>query len=153
EVLVVGGAPEVSEVARILAGCNPCLRIRTAPSWTAASLDPEPGILLLVLDGLFPEGVAVVVRIRESGRAGPMLVLVNQATSREKALALALGADDCLSAPIDPVELFARVDALIRRAALQEPAPNRITFGSVAVDLSTGAVRRDKSLMSLTGKE
>src|SRR5262249_21406203 len=44
EVLVVGGAPEVSEVARILAGCNPCLRIRTAPSWTAASLDPEPGI-------------------------------------------------------------------------------------------------------------
>jgi len=156
EILVVGDTPDVSEVARILAGCDPDSRVRSAPSCALASLGQERSsdVLLLLLDRLFPEGVALVVRIRESGWTAPTLVLVDQATSREKALALAVGADDCLTGPIDPMELIARVDALIRRAAPRKStAPNRVTFGSVAVDLSTGAVRRDKSHMSLTGKE
>jgi DNA-binding response OmpR family regulator len=156
EILVVGDTPEVSEAARNLAGCDPASRVRTAPSGALESSDHgrEPDILVLVLDGLFPEGLAKIARLRESGWDAPILILAEQATSRERALALALGADDCLSAPIDAVELVARVDALTRRASARAPtAPSRFHFGSVAVDLSTGTVRRDKSHMSLTGKE
>jgi DNA-binding response OmpR family regulator len=153
EILVVGDTPEVSEAARNLAGCDPASRVRTAPAEALGSPEHgrEPDILVLVLDGIFPEGLAKIARLRESGWAVPILILAEQATSRERALALALGADDCLSAPIDSVELVARVDALTRRASGR--APSRFHFGSVAVDLSTGTVRRDKSHMSLTGKE
>jgi DNA-binding response OmpR family regulator len=156
EILVVGPAPVVSEAARNLAGCDPASRVRTAQSGPLGPPEDgrEPDILVLVLGRLFPEGVAEVARIRESGWLAPILILAERATSRERALALSLGADDCLSAPIDTIELVARVDALSRRAPARKPTlPSRVDLGSVAVDLSTGAVRRDKSHMSLTGKE
>ena len=153
EILVVGDTPEVSEAARNLAGCDPASRVRAAPLVTLGVPGREPDILVLVLERIFPEGVAKLARLRESGWAAPILIMAERATSRERALALSLGADDCLSAPIDAVELVARVDALIRRASARAPAPSRFQLGSVAVDLSTGTVRRDKSHMSLTGKE
>src|SRR3954453_20382462 len=130
-ILIVGDAPVVPDVACSLTGSSPSWTIRTASGELFDTAKPiAPDVLLLVLDRLFPEGNTTVTRIRQSGYAGPILVLVQAATARERALVLALGADDCMTAPLDALELISRVDALIRRGAGREsPAPSELTFG------------------------
>ncbi len=46
----------------------------------------------------------------------PLLMLSHQETDIDRARALEMGADDCISKPLSPIELLARVKALLRRA-------------------------------------
>lgn len=73
----------------------------------------------IVLDILLPKlnGLEVLRRLRGSGSKVPIIVLSARGSVESKVEGLEAGADDYLAKPFSIVELLARVQALVRRAA------------------------------------
>lgn len=116
-VLLAGTAPEAAAALLCEAGC----RVRSAPSPAAllrlAGDAPQPGLILLGETVGDQPGLSLLARLKddEATRAVPVLVV---AGGGDEELALALGAADCLSLPLRPLVLLARVQAQLRLAAL-----------------------------------
>ena len=69
-----------------------------------------------------------------------MLILSARGEETDKVLGFHLGADDYVAKPFGLLELLARVDALLRRAAasrLKNKLTDRVSFGDVEVDPGT----------------
>lgn len=99
----------------------------------------QGGADIIVLDGMLPEldGVEVLRQLRERGVGTPVIMLTARAEVEDKVAALQVGADDYLTKPFRPVELLARMDAVLRRvrgAPLIE-AERRVRFGQWTLDL------------------
>ncbi len=100
------------------------------------------------------DGWEICRRVREMSQL-PMIILT--ATNREddKLRGLELGADDCLSRPFSLKELAARVQAQLRRTAVQE-AQSRVKIfasGDLWINFSTCEVRVRNKLLHLTPRE
>ncbi len=107
----------------------------------------------VVLDLGLPklDGISVLARWREDGRAMPVLILTARDRWREKVAGFDAGADDYLTKPFQMEELLARIRALIRRAAGHASAV--IECGDVAIDTRTSRVTRAGETVKLTGHE
>jgi two-component system, OmpR family, response regulator len=80
---------------------------------------------LVVLDRLLPggvDGLAILAQMRELGKATPVLILSALGAVDERVRGLKAGGDDYLPKPFAFSELLARVEALMRRGALQPPS-------------------------------
>ncbi|KIL97646.1 DNA-binding response regulator [Paramagnetospirillum magnetotacticum MS-1] len=97
------------------------------------------------------DGITVLSRWRESGRAMPVMVLTARARWAEKSLAFNAGADDYVTKPFEMEEVVTRIRALIRRAA-GHAAPE-ITCGPLAIDTMGGRVSRAGLPIALTAQE
>lgn len=92
---------------------------------SALKLIDSVQIDLVVLDINFPEfndskdrsidGIEVLRTLRDAGSL-PVIMLSATNISSVKAMALTLGADDYIHKPFDPVELSARIQAVLRRS-------------------------------------
>ncbi len=94
---------------------------------------------LVILDVLMPEmdGRTVLRTLRSRGDYRPVLLLTQVGEAGERAIALEEGADDYLNKPFDPLELLARVRAILRRAkASTIPLSSawKITSGALELD-------------------
>ena len=108
---------------------------------------------LILLDVMLPkkDGYAVCRDLRSAGIRTPVLMLTARALEADKILGLELGADDYVTKPFSPLELRARVRAMLRRSA---PPPMEIDrFGDVEVDLARAEVRRGGVLLDVTPLE
>ena len=103
-----------------------------------------PADVLLVSSALVPGPARAIPALRRLyGRQGlPLIVLAaGGRPSPDAALMLAAGADDVLSAPIEPALLAARVDAALRTVEQLSAPPDwpsgvlRTADGEIAVDL------------------
>lgn len=88
-----------------------------------AQLKQNPGIRVALLDIMLPDidGFEVCRRIRMSNSQIGIIMLTARAQEMDKVTGLMTGADDYVTKPFSPVELTARVDALLRR--MGEGAP------------------------------
>jgi len=84
---------------------------------------PDLVILDVVMPGL--DGWAVCQRIRELSTV-PIIFITARDSKADVVKGLKLGADDYLSKPFEPVELQARVEALLRRISMSPPKGRRI---------------------------
>jgi two-component system response regulator PhoP len=117
----------------------------------ALALD-EPYDLAVIDLGLpYVEGVEIIRRLREQGRALPILILTARSDWQEKVKGLEAGADDYLVKPFHMEELFARLKALLRRSAGN--AQPVLSFGPLVVDTGAKTVCRDGSEVELTSYE
>lgn len=91
------------------------------PSEGLARLDEAPDLVLL--DVMLPEadGFEVCRRLREAGHAVPVIMLTARGDDADRIRGLRLGADDYLPKPFNPMELLARVEAVLRRVPPAEP--------------------------------
>lgn len=82
---------------------------------------------LLILDVMMPKlnGLEVCRQIRNTQNI-PILMLSAKVEDMDKIIGLTTGADDYMEKPFNPLELVARVKALIRRASIQSHAPSRL---------------------------
>ena len=108
---------------------------------------------LLVLDLMLPrkDGFAVCRELRRAGLKTPILILTAKTAEAEKVLGLELGADDYVTKPFSPLELRARVKALLRRAA--PDTPHVVAFDDIEVDFDRCEVRREGRRVDLTATE
>ena len=106
-------------------------------------------IIDLGLPGL--NGLEVIRRLRQGGRAFPILVLTARSDWQDKVEGLEAGADDYLTKPFQVEELMARINALLRRAGGH--ARPTVELGPISVDLSAQRVYRDGAEIELTTYE
>ncbi len=121
----------------------------------ALELDPD----LILLDLMLPkmDGFEVCRRLREQGRATPIIMLTAREEETDKVLGLELGADDYITKPFSMRELLARVKSNIRRTdMLKRPAAlsaQRLDLGRIQVDTETMLVYKDGEPLDLTQRE
>ena len=155
--LVVDDEPDVAALVAFGAQMIwPDCEVTTAGSGEEAlSSFAEKAADLVVLDVAMPppNGFEVCRRLREVS-AVPILMLTVRDATEDKVRALDLGADDYLTKPFDPLELQARLRALVRRAA-GAPSEDRPDFAAedLTVDFDTHEVRLAGEPIRLTTTE
>lgn len=107
---------------------------------------------LILLDWVLPDisGLTLVRRLRADPRTRevPIIMLTSRGRECDKLTGLEVGADDYISKPFSPLELLARVKAVLRRRAPQltddvvefegltiDPGANRISAGGRDIEL------------------
>ncbi|MFD6355600.1 response regulator transcription factor [Nocardia tengchongensis] len=113
----------------------------------------EDGFDVIVLDIMLPglSGYEVLRRLRAQDVTTPVLMLTAKDGDYEQADALDLGADDYLTKPFSFVVLIARLRALLRRRAPQQPA--LLSAGDLVLDPARRTVLRGDTTLTLTPRE
>lgn len=112
---------------------------------------PDLVILDLMMPGL--DGYRVLRTIREEGNTTPVLILSARDEEADKVRGFRMGADDFVTKPFSLLELLARVEALLRRAATEARHAEIHRFGSVEVDAAAQLVRRSDRPIVLAPRE
>ena len=148
--------------------------------------DGEQGLALglsepfdvIVLDLMLPgrNGFDICRDLRQRGINTPIIMLTARGQVVDRVVGLKLGADDYLTKPFAMMELLARIEALLRRAAGAEqhrpssqrssnrglaarrsssepPAAEVVQFGSVCVDFRRTVVSRDGKAVNVSARE
>lgn len=110
---------------------------------------------LIILDVLMPklDGRNVLRRLRESGNWTPVILLTKVNTATERVLSLQEGADDYLNKPFDPLELVARVQAILRRTQLGSLPLSSFRYlvsNGLSLDRQMRQVKFNGELLNLT---
>ena len=110
---------------------------------------------LLIVDRMLPhlDGLSLVSLLRQQGRQTPVLVLSALGTVDDRVEGLRAGGDDYLIKPFALSELLARVEALLRRSAVQAPPQSVLRIADLELDLLSRRVSRGGRDMQLTTKE
>jgi DNA-binding response OmpR family regulator len=121
----------------------------------ARACRPDLVVLDLMLPGL--DGFRVLRTLRGEGSRVPVLLLTARGDESDKVRGLRLGADDYVTKPFGVLELLARVEALLRRAAggagAAGPGPAVERFGDIEVDPASRTVRRNGRTVGLRPME
>jgi DNA-binding response OmpR family regulator len=131
-------------------------RVEWAQTGTAAhDMVRRHSFDLMVLDVMLPEknGFDICRDLRREGMHTPVLMLTARAEVVDRVLGLKLGADDYVQKNCEPMELMARIEALLRRSSSVIAAPDRAEFGDVRVDLRKHEVTRDGKPLTLSPVE
>ena len=109
---------------------------------------------LILLDVMLPrkDGFQVCRELRRGGVQTPIILLTARGQEAEKVLGLQLGADDYVSKPFSPLELRARIEAVLRRTQ-GAAEPDAYRFGDIDVDFARCELRRAGVLTALTPVE
>lgn len=119
---------------------------------------PQFGVVLLDLGLPDQDGFEVCGRIRKIGSI-PVIMVTARSDVRSRVHGLNLGADDYVVKPYDTGELLARIHAVSRRTAAEEPAAEEprpaalLRLGQVTVEFPTRQVCVDGVPVALTRKE
>ncbi|MEF3312008.1 response regulator transcription factor [Paenibacillus sp. GYB004] len=111
---------------------------------------------LVVLDLMLPDGDGEQVCETIRGRSPvPILMLTAKTSHRNRLLGLSLGADDYMTKPFDPLELIARVRAILRRTDGGDLLADRIPFrgGELLIDALQQKVVLRGETVALTPNE
>jgi DNA-binding response OmpR family regulator len=144
-VLVVDDEPTIAEVvARYLERAG--YRTRIAADGTqaleqVARQRPDLVVLDLMLPGI--DGLEVMRRLRQPERERErigLILLTAKGEESDRVIGLRLGADDYVVKPFSPVELVARVDAVLRRVDSSPAQEAPIELSDMTIDASARQV-------------
>jgi DNA-binding response OmpR family regulator len=110
---------------------------------------------LIVLDITLPgvDGYEICKQVRRQNGRIPILMLTARDRENDKLLGFELGADDYLTKPFSIKELVARVQALLKRKAIEKEVPAAIRIGAAEVLFRRFEIRLGKRTLEMTPKE
>ena len=155
-ILVVEDEPEITQILVSYLE-REGFRIVTAADGETALMHHQllkPDLLLLDVQLPKRDGFSVLTEVRRRGNT-PVIMVTARAEDLDKLSALHVGADDYVVKPFNPMEVVARVKAVLRRAngAMGDPAMIRV--GAIEIDTmcymiqvvgDTGETRLDLTL-------
>jgi DNA-binding response OmpR family regulator len=114
----------------------------------------QGGIDLVLLDLMLPEvdGFEVTRRLREITNV-PVIMITARSEEAHRVTGLELGADDYVTKPFSPLEVVARVRAVLRRAAGDTVATRIITVDDIEIEPESRRVTRGGHEVELTRLE
>lgn len=111
---------------------------------------------LLILDIMMPikDGYQVLKEIREVSKV-PVIMVTAKGETFDKVLGLELGADDYLVKPFDPLELSARVKAVLRRYDGEEKEDDTeiLTVENLQINMTDYSLTYEETQMEIPPKE
>ena len=112
----------------------------------------EPDLLLL--DVMLPgkDGFEICREVRKTSNI-PIIMLTASGDVIDRVSGLELGADDYIGKPFEPRELFARVQATLRRSEIAGPTVGELNFEGLSIDTEARSVRVDDKPVELTSME
>lgn len=159
EILIVDDEASVVEVVSLYLKRDG-YRVRQAQDGSAAlTAVRERTPSLIVLDLMLPkiDGMEVLRRIREDLQLDvPVIMLTARGQEIDRVYGLEMGADDYVTKPFSPIELVARVKAVLRRVgggAAKESADRPIAFDDLMIDPSSRNVTAYGKSIELTATE
>src|SRR5215510_7556372 len=105
---------------------------------------------LAVLDYMLPglNGFELLKQIRSRSRL-PVVMLTARGDAVSRIVGLQIGADDYIPKPFDPLELLARINAVLRRT-LPDRETEALAVGDIEMDHRTRTVKRSGEAIELT---
>ncbi len=110
---------------------------------------------IVVLDVMMPgmDGYVLASRIREMSSV-PIIFLTAKSSETDKLRGFRLGIDDYVTKPFSFAELVARLNAVLNRTRVSEPANRNLhTFGNIVIDLDRWSVTRNGESVALSPTE
>jgi two-component system, OmpR family, response regulator AdeR len=106
---------------------------------------------LVLLDVQLPgmDGLEVLRKIREEAQT-PVIMVTAMAEDLDKLLGLRLGADDYVVKPFSPLEVVARVKAVLRRVSQTQAPKGPVRISNLEIDSTAMTVRVGINRLDLT---
>ncbi len=119
----------------------------------ALAIVKEKDFDLILLDIMLPgmDGYEICRQLRRNETSIPIIMLTAKGQEAEKVLGLELGADDYITKPFSPLELRARIKAVLRRTS--KDLPQRYQFGKLEFDFLRYELRQEDHAMDMTPME
>jgi len=159
KVLIIKDEEEVAEEISV------CLKLSWSQVNIIATAEGGKGINLVevespdiaILDLELPDmdGLKVLKQIRSFSDV-PIIILTARDSEMDKVKALETGADDYITSPFSPMDLIARVKAVLRRATMPQLRMNHssiFTSGNLTINFATHDVFISEELVKLTPTE
>jgi two-component system alkaline phosphatase synthesis response regulator PhoP len=131
--------------------------VEWAPTGTAGYERALAGAFdLIMLDVMLPgkSGFDICRDLRREGVNAPVLMLTARGEVVDRVVGLKLGADDYVQKNCEPVELMARIEALLRRSGNNATvSAGHAEFGDVRVDLRKHEITRAGKPLTLSPVE
>jgi DNA-binding response OmpR family regulator len=115
----------------------------------------SPDIVILGLELPDTDGFKVLKQIRSFSDV-PIIILTAREAEMDKAKGLEMGADDYITRPFNPIDLIARVKAVLRRATIPQLAENHSSIfisGNLEINFATHDVFVSGEPVKLTPTE
>ncbi|WP_339219411.1 response regulator transcription factor [Paenibacillus sp. FSL H8-0332] len=127
--------------------------IDAADGKEALSIYTSTPVDLVILDLMMPvmDGWALCEELRRANPDLPLLMLTARSETWEKVQAFQLGTNDYLTKPFDPLELMARVKALLKRYRIG--STQILQLGNVTLNRQTYKVMRGTESFTLPLRE
>ena len=109
---------------------------------------------LIILDRMMPsgDGIELIEFIKKRSNS-PIIMLTAMGEDQNKIDGLKIGADDYLTKPFEPEELFLRINKLLNFYENLSDKNAKIIFGDFSFDLSSLVLKQKNNLVYLTESE
>ncbi|MDK2807924.1 MAG: hypothetical protein PWP24_658, partial [Clostridiales bacterium] len=156
-VLIVDDEPKILEVVTALFLSKGFCTFTAETGAEALQIAAAENIALIVLDLMLPDisGLEVCRRLRNTSRV-PILMLTAKTEEEDLLVGLGSGADDYLTKPFSLKELYARAEAILRRAQIDlMPLTVRNSYrdGDFIVDFEKHVFKKAGQPITLTPNE
>jgi two-component system phosphate regulon response regulator PhoB len=155
-VLVVDDEPMLRNLLSRLLRMEGYEVIEAEDGQTALDLVARQKPDLVLLDVMLParDGLDVLGDLRRTTDV-PVILVSALAEEADLVIGLKMGADDYVTKPFSAAELSARIESVLRRAAMRSApeATSRLSFEGLVIDLGTREVRVAGEKAEMTAKE
>ena len=131
-------------------------KVETADDGLAAlAIIGQKAFDVVILDWMMPgvDGVTVLRQLREGGMHVPVLMLTALGQVFDKVEGFEAGADDYVVKPVDPLELNARLNALVRARRTNDQPSDTVRAGDITISPSRLCAWRNGRPLNLSQTE
>lgn len=148
--MIVDDQPEIAELLKLYLENEGYEIIEAHDGMDALMSISKGNIDLMLVDLMMPiiDGYQLIKKVRETIQI-PIIIISAKQEDRDKIYGLEIGADDFIQKPFNPLEVVARVKALLRRSYNFSVEENKHSEGSETIKKVVGDLTLDGATYSI----